>query len=290
LRVLSLARGAHLRPMKRKRTGPGIQLRCLGFCGADDSVEPSLLAAISAQHPWVEWGVLCREDKAGLPRYASSAWLERLGEVNANRTMRLAAHLCSCRVDELLRGEKGFVARLHDEVGFRRVQINATAANGCDVSLFETDALADACVTKLRSVCEALPHIEFIVQRNKLTRPLWERLLCEPPANMSMLFDDSMGLGVSTTSWPAPPPSGSALRFGYAGGLSPTNLAAQLELIEATAPGRSLWVDMESSLRTLLKDDSDIFDANKAMACVRCVIDEGLEPSSSDTPPTQPTI
>jgi hypothetical protein len=240
-------------------------------------VEPSLLAAISAQYPWVEWGVLCREDKAGLPRYASSAWLERLGEVNAKRTMRLAAHLCSCHVDELLRGEKGFVARLHDEVGFRRVQINATAANGCDVSLFETDALADACVTKLRSVCEALPHIEFIVQRNKETRPLWERLLCEPPANMSMLFDDSMGLGVSTTSWPAPPPSGSALRFGYAGGLSPTNLAAQLELIEARAPGRSLWVDMESSLRTLLKDDSDIFDANKVPPRVH---------SHSLTPPT----
>ena len=59
-------------PAKRLKRGdaaaPTINLRCLGFCGADDSVEPTLLAAISAQHPWVEWGVLFRKDKEGLPK------------------------------------------------------------------------------------------------------------------------------------------------------------------------------------------------------------------------------
>ena len=49
----------------------------------------------------------------------------------------------------------------------------------------------------------------------------------------------------------------------------------------APQPGRTLWVDMESSLRTILKDDSDIFDANKAMACVRCVRELGLEPDAA---------
>ena len=48
----------------------------------------------------------------------------------------------------------------------------------------------------------------------------------------------------------------------------------------ATAPGRTLWVDMESSLRTTLKDETDVFDANKAMACVRCVLELGLEPKA----------
>ena len=41
-------------------------------------------------------------------------------------------------------------------------------------------------------------------------------------------------------------------------------------------PGRTLWVDMETSLRTILKEGSDIFDANKAYACVRCVLELGL--------------
>ena len=92
----------------------------------------------------------------------------------------------------------------------------------------------------VRRACAALPHVEFIVQRNKQTRPLWERLLADPPDNLSMLFDDSMGLGVSTTSWPAPPPIDGALRFGYAGGLSPNNLAEQIGLMEQTAPVREL--------------------------------------------------
>ena len=49
--------------------------------------------------------------------------------------------------------------------------------------------------------------------------------------------------------------------------------------VRVCAQGRNLWVDMESSLRTVLKDNTDVFDANKAMACVRCVIEQGLEPA-----------
>ena len=219
---------------KRKRPEAPITLRCIGFCGADDSVEPGLLAAISAQHSWVEWGVLFREEKAGLPRFASSAWLERLGKANARRHMKLAAHLCSTRVDEILCGKTDFVKQLHNEMGFRRVQVNATKANGVKVDVFATDAGAARCVAALRTAFAALPQVEFIIQRNSETRPLWERLIVEPAANMSILFDDSMGLGVSTSKWPAPPTSHS-LRFGYAGGLSPTNLASKLDSIESTA-------------------------------------------------------
>lgn len=259
-------------------SAPSMNLRCVGFCGADDSIEPSLLAAISAQHEWVEWGVLFRPDREGLPRYASRAWVDRLGTINTKRSMRLAAHLCERRVDELLRGDTSFVAWLHDKIGFRRVQVNATAANGSNVACFATNAGAEACVARLRAACAALPHVEFIVQRNRETRPLWERLTEDPPSNMSILYDDSMGLGVSCTSWPAPPPTSSPLRFGYAGGLSPANLEQQLVQIAATAPGRTLWVDMETSLRTVLKDETDIFDANKAMKCVRLLVEKGMEP------------
>ena len=43
-------------------------------------------------------------------------------------------------------------------------------------------------------------------------------------------------------------------------------------------PGRTVWVDMESSLRTTLKDETDVFDVNKAMICVSVVIEHGLAP------------
>lgn len=262
----------------KQRPASAITLRCIGFCGVDDSVEPALLSAISAQHEWVEWGVLCRPGKEGTPRYASEQWLERLGAANRARTMRLAAHLCSTRIDEILGGDTKFVQWLHDAVGFRRVQINATKANGFDVDVYGTDAGAKRCVKALRTAFSALPQVEFIMQRNAETRPLWEPLLGEPPSNMSMLFDDSVGRGVSTGAWPAPP-ADDTLAFGYAGGLSPSNLKDELTKISHTAPGRTLWVDMESSMRTVLQDSTDTFDANKAMLCVRCVCEVGLDPS-----------
>ena len=123
-------------------------LRVMGFCGADDSVNQEILETISARYPWIEWGVLFRPDKEGEPRYyllgavdsvkylkdielgryASWAWVERLAEVNAKAgsKMRLAAHLCGSRCDEVLRGDPKFVTQLQS-LGFRRVQVVAAA-------------------------------------------------------------------------------------------------------------------------------------------------------------------
>ena len=61
-----------------RECGPALKLRSMGFCGADDSVDARLLGAVSARFPWVEWGVLFREDKQGTPRFASFDWLEEL--------------------------------------------------------------------------------------------------------------------------------------------------------------------------------------------------------------------
>ena len=91
-----------------------IRLRCLGFCGADDTVEPAALKQISERHGWVEWGILFRPDKAGSARFASDEWLTRLGQVNSAGRMRLAGHLCATHVDDLLRGDTSFVRKLRD--------------------------------------------------------------------------------------------------------------------------------------------------------------------------------
>jgi len=42
-------------------------------------------------------------------------------------------------------------------------------------------------------------------------------------------------------------------------------------------------VDMESSLRTVHNDGRDIFDCNKAMTCVRHVIEHGLKPTTGNS-------
>lgn len=41
----------------------GTKLRALGFCGADDSIDPNLLGLVCHAYPFVEFGVLFRPDK-----------------------------------------------------------------------------------------------------------------------------------------------------------------------------------------------------------------------------------
>lgn len=251
----------------------------MGFCGADDTVEPAKLKEISEKHEWVEWGVLFCDEKRGSARYASEAWLAELCRVNSPRLLRLAGHLCATYVDELLRGDTSFVSKL-SEAGFQRLQVNATAANGADVTLFTDAAGAAQCVASLTKAMRALPAVEFILQRNSQTRPLWEPFLeqSSPPPNMSLLFDESMGMGVSGRSWASPPPG--HITCGYAGGLSPANITYQLTRITQVAPARTLWVDMETGVRSRLPDGSDIFDLAKCISCVEQAIQLGLTPDA----------
>jgi hypothetical protein len=153
-------------------------------------------------------------------------------------------------------------------------------ANNVDKALVNAESAA-----RLRSVIVALPHIEFIMQRNAETQPLLHALECGDlgplPANVSFLFDESKGTGVVAAEWPTPPLG----PFGYAGGLGPKTLEAQLRKMvakiteSAAAAGREFWVDMESSLRTLVVEKGapadappqDVFDVAKCTACVLIV-------------------
>jgi hypothetical protein len=148
--------------------------------------------------------------KEGQPRYASMKWVKQLGEVvsKSSNNMSLAAHFCGTRVNEVLVGDDSFLKTL-PALGFKRVQINATAVNGVDTSNLGGSVQT---VAKLISQNKGL---EFILQKNEETRPLWEGMLtssegeCGPegglPDNVSMLLDESKGTGVLSSSWPTPP-------------------------------------------------------------------------------------
>uniref|UniRef100_A0A7R9WXQ3 Phosphoribosylanthranilate isomerase n=1 Tax=Craspedostauros australis TaxID=1486917 RepID=A0A7R9WXQ3_9STRA len=260
-------------------------LRALGFCGADDSVDPNLLAIYSRMYPVIEFGVLFRPDKAGTPRYASDAWVQRLVKVRASCDgfLQLAAHLCGSRVNEVLTGDDAFLVQL-SQWGFRRVQINATQVNGVD-----TSRLAQSVPDMLSSIVKH-PELEFILQKNEETQPLWQGLLhcAEPssggvdrlPSNVSMLVDESKGTGMLASSWPRPP---TEYRIGYAGGIGPSNAAKVLDDIvkvgsDATTTNgeeTSFWIDMESSLRSI-KNDKDVFDLDKCYEVVQATCAAGL--------------
>jgi phosphoribosylanthranilate isomerase len=70
------------------------------------------------------------------------------------------------------------------------------------------------------------------------------------------LLDRSGGRGILDGDWPGPP----SAPCGYAGGLTPDNVAAQLDRIAAVAGDAKVWIDAESGLR----DERDRFDLRKA--------------------------
>lgn len=243
-------------------------LRAIGFCGADDSTHPELLCLLSQKYDWIEWGILFRPDLEGTPRYPSSEWIQRLDHVNKsnNSAMRLAAHLCKQRCQEVLDGDVAFAKQLVS-MGFRRAQVNATSANGVDVG----PGNIQQCIRGLRSTIEAVPEIEWIIQLNDETNALWLGLSENPPKNMSVLNDASCGKGVLVSTFPAPP-ADESISCGYAGGIGPDTLSGVLSLVQVAAVGRPVWVDMESSLRILITDksvkDKDVFSIDKCFQCV----------------------
>ena len=54
--------------------------------------------------------------------------------------------------------------------GFNRVQVNATAINGVDISNLGNS------IPNFLNCVNAVPDLEWIVQRNNETKPLWEQL------------------------------------------------------------------------------------------------------------------
>ena len=235
-----------------------------------------MLVMIAHSYPLVEFGVLFRPDKEGTPRYASSQWVERLAASKSD-SMKLAAHLCGSRVNDVLSGRSEFLKQLQTW-GFQRVQINATAVNGVD-----TSKLAESVPTFLSAV-KAHPELEFILQKNAETRPLWEGVLTSDseeagkagclPKNVYMLVDESKGTGVLASSWPTPP---AEYEIGYAGGIGPNNIEKVLNDVMLAGNGRDVWIDMESSLRSE-KNGKDIFDLDKCFAVMQTVAEMGFFP------------
>ena len=246
-----------------------LKLRYVGLCGIDESIDPRFVAVVAKQFPFAEWGVLCRPDLEGQPRYPGEAWFEELRSayLSSKGELRLAAHLCGDRVNEVLRGDFAF-ARSLPSYGFKRAQINATAINGVD-----TENLEEKADNVIQLIAE-MPEIEFIIQKNGETEPLWRRIQERwenAPDNLSFLCDESCGRGTATETWPAPDMK---FKTGYAGGIGPENVIETLgKLAKVTPEETRVWIDMESRLRSTC-DGKDVFDMNKAFQVLQQVEDD----------------
>lgn len=256
--------------------------RAIGFCGIDDSVPPELAVIISEKFSFVEWGVLFRSDFQGSARYASTEWVEKLSNLHKSSTfpVHLAAHLCGDRCVELLNGNFDLVRRLQ-EWGFKRIQINPTRANDVILELSQMGSY----VENLRLAFSQFTDIEWLFQLNTETNIIWQALYPGSiTPNVSLLHDASCGKGVEIQEFTSPS-SFPNVPCGYAGGLGPANIgkvmSTIMEQITLTEGDKLLWVDMESSLRSIIfntktNETKDVFDISIVMRCILSAAELGM--------------
>lgn len=220
-------------------------LRYVTLTGVDEKTDIQDLVRLSEQYPFVEWGVLYSESRAGVEgRYPSLAWIEQFAVQAQRLNLNVALHLCGAVVPRLLTAFKGPHPLANPEVqrilelaqSFGRVQLNTVA------KLEDKEVLR----TLIRYISRCEQRTRVILQWHDKHAAICEQLQAEDA--FEVLVDSSGGRGVARTDWPDL--SAVHRRPGFAGGLGPDNLAEQLPRIAAVAEGLAFSVDMESKLRT----------------------------------------
>lgn len=219
--------------------------------GADDSVSPTDLGAITDEFPFVEWGILFSGSKQGSsPRYPTRKWLEDLGALASQRTLRLSAHLCGSWVREMvLDGQPTFQKEYQNLWPiWQRLQLNFHG---------QYHKASGEFLAALRQGKEK----DWIFQHDGVNDDLILGFMNNPTIRAFPLFDRSGGAGVVPKTWPKPIWS----YQGYAGGLGPENLPHELERIKEVVGPERIWIDMETKVRS---DDDKEFVLSKVRHCL----------------------
>jgi hypothetical protein len=215
--------------------------------GADDSVDPSELVNLSRKFPFAEFGILLSAGEAR-PRFPSIGWLVELAKERAasNPHMKVSAHLCGKIVEEMYRGDWSWFNALkislpatHTLPLFDRLQINT---HGVLHALSYTK-LRDSVVACIKSNVSPIFQYDGI---NDVVTQL-ARDLPQYPRRIHALFDLSHGEGRLPPGYPEPLPD---IYCGYAGGLSPDNVAAEITKMARVAKSTPFWIDAETFLRS----------------------------------------
>ena len=263
--------------------------------GADNSVEPHELLEISETFPFVEWGILVSRSSSfnGRPRFPSVQWVKCLMGDLSDRTLgtrfgpkfQFSCHICGAWVRDIFSESKRAAAMIQDEwpwllprcssgvvdTLFQRVQLNTHGQKGHKQpvkDILDGIGIGRQVIFQFDGVNDGLFDAAASGGINHFTE---ERLDVAP------LFDMSGGAGIVPKEWPVP--FEKHMRhpnvdyFGYAGGLGPNNLEAELHRIAQAAGDHRVWIDMETLIRS---DDDELFDLDKCVAVLELVRDKGL--------------
>ena len=209
--------------------------------GADERTDIDSLVELVNEFPSVEVGLLYTANPEGRPRYPGRHWLQQAASKLAGR---VAIHVCGGDARrELLRGDLSALTRYAP-----RVQVNGL------MLVHEAEVLSRLVGTLITQ--HNVPNGHLLRVRAK---------------NHAVLIDSSGGRGVSPELWEAP---ATEKAYGFAGGLGPANLAAEMAGTAALATPASWW-DMEGKLRVW-----DWFSVDLARQCAAIARDFSITPAA----------
>lgn len=229
-----------------------MRLRHITFTGIDARTDLQELQAIQQQFPLAEFGVL-----------TSYHWYENGNRyldpqiINSLRGMglNLALHVCGQAARDAALGRWDMIDKLTwmNLDLFSRVQLNIANRQDNPEHIFERAKIAEQEVIIQQRGASDMPVYGATAEKFRWIRDHFNR-------KFSVLLDASGGQGIDT------PISiyHSDGKTGYAGGISPDNVADKLTYLFENVRHGEFWIDMESGVRTY-----DWFDLYK----VRCVLE-----------------
>lgn len=225
-----------------------MKIHTVTLTGVDSSVKSSDLIKISRKYDdLVEWGILYGT-KQNSPRYPS---IGRILELDDSLTYHpRAIHFCGDQAAKYYYGECE-IKRFCEYHSTRRIQLNLPA--------YITENLN----------ADMVGNNNIIFQYNEFTKTNLEKHFWQNRFNSNhVLFDFSGGTGKRNRFEKMDSCFDSV---GYAGGIGPDTIENDLKELETVTERNSIWIDMESSLRTIV-GGKDIFDLDKCEAVLDKVL------------------
>lgn len=217
-----------------------MKLQHITFTGVDGKTDLVELWELQQQYPIAEFGVLIAKNwRENGNRYFNPSYIESLK--GKSTTVNLSAHLCGSIARAAVRGnwepfrEWGKTCPFF----FKRCQINiSTSKENPEKFIYEGDA----------------KHFDEIIlqQRSAMDCPLF--MNSKDDDHITVLLDASGGEGINTPLVAL----NLSHTIGYAGGISPDNVAEKLTFLMESDKVGDFWIDMESGVRT-----DDWFDLDK---------------------------
>jgi hypothetical protein len=202
--------------------------------GADDRTPISALVDLTAEFPFVEWGILVSMRQEGGVRFPSRDWQRRFATAIGDKAVSM--HVCGEWTRQLLRGRLDWNDLPADtRIVADRVQINTHAEEHVStIGMFDW--------------MERRAGKQFIIQLDGVNDHIFDAAVYRG-LNVAGLFDCSHGAGLLPAKWPKP--CHYKIYHGFAGGLGPVNAAEQAKkIVEEIMGSLSFWIDMEGRVRT----------------------------------------